>query len=182
MNAIDLFDDALKWLANRYNEYKFFTERDIAWTLQNHLADEIAGKNLPYKVYNDWPILPGPKRSYCADLVIKTNAHIELAVELKYEPDHKRQEFSKGKLNPSRVCWGLKSGTTSVEADMGKANKYVSEHVAKTAYAIFIDEGRWFQKKKRYAERPWIHWGDVKPYPVQNREKETGQACLLGIG
>ena len=55
MKVVELFKEALGWLGKNYR--KFYTERDIVWTIQKHLIRVIKRKHLPYKVFNDYPII-----------------------------------------------------------------------------------------------------------------------------
>ena len=40
------------------------------WTVQKKLNEVIAQEHLPFRVFNDYPMLPGPKRGLSADIVI----------------------------------------------------------------------------------------------------------------
>jgi hypothetical protein len=84
MKADDLFDDALEWLKENYGSFRFFVERDVVWTVQLRLLEVIAKQNLSFQIFNDYPILPGSRRSLSADLVILDDSGaIMLAAEFK---------------------------------------------------------------------------------------------------
>jgi hypothetical protein len=68
--ATDLFASVLTWLEQNYTRYRFFTERDIVWTLQLRLSSQIEERSLPFRVFHDYPILPGNRRSFCTDLAL----------------------------------------------------------------------------------------------------------------
>ena len=68
MSAAVLFELAMDWLLDNYDEHRFFTERDVVWTLQRHLEQRLAETNMPWRVFHDYPILPGPRRALCADI------------------------------------------------------------------------------------------------------------------
>lgn len=161
MEALELFKESLDWLEKNYNNYKFFTERDIVWTIQNYLIYEIAKRNLHYRVFNDWPILAGEKRSLCADIVIKKNDNIEIAAEFKYEPNHTRKDFPESKLKQPVVFWGGKSNEHSVEQDIKRAEKFVKSGKAKKGFSIFIDEGGFFRGKEPHPGSHWEDWGNI---------------------
>ena len=36
--AVELFENTLNWLQENYFNFRFFTERDVVWTLQTHLS------------------------------------------------------------------------------------------------------------------------------------------------
>ena len=69
-SATKLFEEAILWLRANYKNYRFFTERDMVWTIQTQVISVIGKEKLPYKVMNDYPILRGKRRSLCADIAI----------------------------------------------------------------------------------------------------------------
>lgn len=100
-----LFLRSLNWLRINYSGFRFFVERDIVWTIQCHILQEIAETGLPLRVFNDYGILPGSRRSLSADLVLSgENSKIEVAVEFKYEPAHSRTDIPRVKFPV--VGWG----------------------------------------------------------------------------
>jgi hypothetical protein len=93
MEATELFERAMGWLQENYANFQFFVERDVVWTMQTYIIRQIKEQGLPYRVFNDFPLLPGNRRSLCADLAIlasNKNDLAEVAVEFKYEPSHRR--------------------------------------------------------------------------------------------
>src|SRR4051794_7865721 len=54
IEAAALFAGAMEWLRINYSAYIFFCERDIVWTLQTYLIQQIAQQNRPYHVYNEY--------------------------------------------------------------------------------------------------------------------------------
>ena len=151
--AVDLFENALNWLQESYFAYRFFCERDIVWTLQTHLQQQIHRHDLPFQVYNDYPMLPGQHRHLSADLVIlKATNEVEVAVEFKYEPSHERPDIQKYKLPV--VDWGK----TGVEKDICRIHEFVEMGKAKVAYSIFIDEGGYFRKRQPHNKSKWKEW------------------------
>lgn len=163
MTSVELFENSLEWFKKNYSRFKFYLERDIVYTLQTHLNDVIAKDSLPLKIHNDYPILPGIKRHLCADLVIKANNEkgeiIDVAVEFKYEPDHKREEILQSRFKPTVVFW---NGENSVLKDIERARKYVQDNKAKHAYSIFVDEGKYFcGKKDSFPDSAWEECGNA---------------------
>ena len=145
MDAIELFKESLKWFKDNYGCY--FTERDIVLTVQQSLNRTIEERRLPYKVFNDYPMIPGPRRSLCADLVIMNkdedendkNTRVEIAVEFKYEPDHHRIDLLKSKFKPTVIFW--KEG---VGKDIMRVNDFVNRGKSKEGCFILVDEGKYF--------------------------------------
>jgi hypothetical protein len=104
--AATLFEDVIAWLQEHYDEFEFWVERDLVWTVQSRLRQMIAEQHLPYRVFNDYPLLPGARRARSADVVIRdTDETVLVAAEFKYEPSHHRAEVLPGKLPV--VVWGL---------------------------------------------------------------------------
>lgn len=100
------------------------------------------------------------RRSLCANLAILNKKHeVEFAVEVKYEPDHKRGFGAKRniwptKLSPSVVFWG-KEG---VEKDVERGEQFVRNRNAKEAVTLLIDEGRFFRHRTPPHSTSWIDW------------------------
>lgn len=157
MEVEELFESALRWLQGQYTVYRFFTERDVVWTVQLRISEEIARMGLPYRVFNDHTI-SGRTRT---DLAIISDGSIQLAAEFKYEPSHQRRADYGGdiwpsKLDPSVVSW---TGEGSVEKDVYRAREYVEERNVRVAYSVFIDEGGRFRHRQPHPESEWIDWG-----------------------
>lgn len=151
-SADDLGEHALAWLCRHYTDYRFFTERDVVWTVQTYLRGLIGGADLPCYVYNDYPILPGSRRSLSADLaIVNANGVIETVMEFKYEPAHHRSDILKQKLPV--VEW------TSVVADIQRVHDFVARGKANTGYSIFIDEGGAFRHRRLPTSAAWQEWG-----------------------
>jgi|Deesub1362A_J573_1020465.scaffolds.fasta_scaffold21078_1 hypothetical protein len=147
----DLFLESLHWLATHLSAFTFYVERDLVWTLQTRLNGLIQEKGLPYRVCNDYGILPGKRRALSADIVILDEAgSVGVAAEFKYEPDHSRTEIPKNKFPV--VFWG-KDG---VLKDIQRIQRYVIEAGAKHAFAIFVDEGGYFRKREPHPGSRWI--------------------------
>ena len=154
MDAAKLFESAMHWLRQHYADYRFFTERDLVWTVQLRLLAEIESRALRFHVSHEYTVLP----RNIADLVILEGDDVAVAVELKYEPDHSRSadrggDILKSKLDPSVVDW------TAVENDVVKAQRYVTQRAAKVAYAVFIDEGGWGRRRPIPDGCEWRDWG-----------------------
>jgi hypothetical protein len=66
--AEDLFRDAFAWLGADYGRRVFYVERDLVYTLQSHLVQRVESEHLPYRIYNDYPMIAGLRRSLSAEL------------------------------------------------------------------------------------------------------------------
>lgn len=165
MEATALFENAIAWLRENYAAFQFFVERDVVWTLQKHLISQIKEQSLPYRVFNDYPILPGRRRSLCADLaILNMDGSAEVAAEFKYEPSHKRSDIWPTKFGPSVVFWG----SDGVGKDVERIKAFVDQGKTKVAYSVFLDENGFFSHRSPHPGSQWIHWdeGDISSHRV----------------
>src|SRR5688572_13260426 len=124
--ASDLFERVIDDLRTRYDEFGFHTERDVVWTIQKELVRRIRDSSVALRVVNDYPILPGNRRSLTADLaILDAKGAVEVAAEFKYEPAHSRQDIWPTKVNPSVIFWG-KDGAG---ADIERVHRFVEQRV-----------------------------------------------------
>ena len=155
-----LFEDGIAWLQQHYGELEFWVERDIVWTLQTHLRQMVADHGLSGTVFNDYPMLPGSRRSLSVDLAIRDeDGEVLIAAEFKYEPSHDRVEFRAlpGKLPV--VFWGIEG----VAKDVLRIREFVGAGKARTACAVFIDEGRYFRNRPAHPGAEWRDWDPAGP-------------------
>ncbi|MXZ59353.1 MAG: hypothetical protein F4228_14070 [Acidobacteria bacterium] len=148
-----LFFDVLDWLRNTYRTHRFFTERDVVWTVQKRLLHEAASRNLHYRVFHNDRMTKGEAKSAPADLVLvdpEDRAH--LAIEFKYEPDHQRvrKEFPASKFPV--VDW--KEVTTDIE----RVQEFVREGFTLRAVSVFVDEGGHFRRRPAPRGSRWEDW------------------------
>lgn len=157
----DLFEQVIGWLRSTYDEHAFYRERDVVWTVQKRLVREIKERALPFKVFNDYRVVPQIRKS--ADLVVTSEVgDVEVAAEFKYEPSHYRDDILKNKL--PAVFWGAapSEAKDSVGHDVERAREYVESGKAKMACSIFVDEGAHFRHRRPFPGSRWIDW-KVKP-------------------
>jgi hypothetical protein len=182
--AYELISDMLVWLQRTYNEHGFHTERDLVWTFQRRLSDQIRRSGLHFCVQSDFPMIKGPRRAQCADLALlsieqaatsgrtaqEIVSHIArplpFVAEFKYEPDHTRAtgappEIWPTKLDPSKVFWNEPTGSVLVDVD--RSRRYVQAGLAELAVSVFIDEGGHFRNKAAPAGAAWEDWPGCGP-------------------
>ena len=153
MNSADLFNSSLRWLQDSYFDYTFYTERDIVWTIQRHISEEIKRAGLPYRVFNDHTILKGTR----PDLAILDGTDsAEIAAEFKYEPSHDRRADRGGDIWPSKFDVVFWSGEGSVEKDVQRIRGYVGRRLVREAFSIFIDEGSHFRHRTPHPGSEWV--------------------------
>ncbi len=155
MTEVELFEETISWLKDNYSNTTFFVERDIVWTIQTKMLNVINERHLPYKVFNDYPMIPGKRRSLSTDLVIvNSQDQVKVAAEFKYEPSHSRVDIRENKFPV--VFWG----NEGVGKDITRIHTFVNEGSACAAYSIFIDEGGHFHKHNPHLGSSWIDWGN----------------------
>ena len=139
MDAAQLFETVMQWLRENYADYRFFTERDIVWTVQSRLYAEIERQGLPFRVFNDYKM--SPNVNVRADIAILEADAVAVAAEFKYEPDHGRStDYCGGDIWHSKLQ-SLVVDWAEAEKDVERAKNYVIQRQAKTAYSVVIDEG-----------------------------------------
>ena len=124
MNAGELFESTLRWLRDHYTDFRFFTERDVVWTVQLKILKEIERLGLPYSVFNDHTITKNRR----TDLAILNGDSIEVAAEFKYEPSHDRRADWGGDIWRTKfpvVDW------KEVGKDVQRVRDYVGKHNVK---------------------------------------------------
>lgn len=131
-----LSEEAVDWLGENYGQFEFWVERDLVWTLQTRLRTMINERGLPFAVLSDYGMLPGPRRSLSADLVIRDAAgQVLVAAEFKYEPSHLRPEFRSQPGKLPVVFWGA----DGVAKDVARIRQFVEAGAARAAFAMFLD-------------------------------------------
>lgn len=158
-------------LRDSYDEHRFFVERDLVCAVQLDLWERIRARRLGWSVFNDYPMIPGPRRAFSADLAIRDpDERILLAVEFKFEPDHRRSDLLAHKFPV--IGWG------DAQRDIERIRQFVDEAAAPAAYAILVDEGRFFRTREAHPGSDWIDWatprGDNGPAVLWSRWPKPG--------
>lgn len=151
--ASELFESAIAWLRENYACFRFFVERDIVWTVQTRIIGLIEEQDLPYRIFNEHPILSGKRRRLCDLAILNHTESVEVAVEFKYEPSHKRSDIRPTKFPV--VFWG----DDGVGEDVRRIQDFVAKKKARVAYSVFVDEGGYFRHRVPHPGSKWIDWG-----------------------
>jgi hypothetical protein len=146
--ACEIFEASMAWFTDTYDEQPFFLERDIVYTLQRHLWELLRDRNLDWSVFNDYPMIPGRRRSLSADLAVRSaRGQILLVAEFKYEPAHSRKDILSHKLPV--IGWA------DALHDVTRIQRFVDEKRAPAAYAILVDEGGFFRRRDVEVGSEW---------------------------
>ncbi len=154
MNAAELFENAMEWLREHYTDYRFFTERDIAWMVQLWLRGEMERQGLDYHVFNDHTMMPKVR----SDIAIVQGSSVEVAAEFKYEPDSSRRADKGGDIWPTK--FPVVADWKEAERDIERVQNYISQSRAKVAYSVVIDEGGRHKWRTPPNGSEWRDWGD----------------------
>lgn len=155
MTAVELFEQTLSWLRDNYTNFTFFAERDVVWTIQTHILKLIEEQHLPYKIFNDHPMISGKHRSLSTDLaIVDPRGCVQVAAEFKYEPSHSRGDIPQAKFPV--VFWG----DDGIGKDLARIRAFVTVGKARFAYSVLIDEGGYFRKRDPHPGSEWIDWGN----------------------
>ena len=151
-----MFERAIAWLRDTYDDRRYFVERDLVYAVQNRLWEQIHENRLDWSVFNDYPMLPGPRRSLSADLAIRSGAaEVLLAAEFKFEPAHTRTDLLSHKFPVTGWADSLK--------DISRIREFVTAGKAPVAYAVLVDEGRYYRFRPAHEGGEWIDWDARTP-------------------
>ncbi len=151
--AYQLFNDTMIWLRDNYSGFCFFTERDVVWIVQTQMCQRIIDSKLPYKVFNDYPMIKGNRRSLSTDLaILDADNNVQVAIEFKYEPDHRRGGNDIIKEKFPVVSW------SEVGKDIERIYEYIAKNKAQYACSIFVDEGGAFHHRPAHPRSEWMDW------------------------
>lgn len=137
--AEECFLDGLRDLREGYRDHTFWVERDVVCWMQLRIRGSLPEG---FYVFNDYGLLPGPRRSLSADLVISHDTRPLVAIEFKFEPWKARLDIQAKKLPV--IGW------VDVLKDIGRLEQFVAIGAVEVAWSVCIDEGG------RYRPRPAI--------------------------
>jgi len=150
----------LEWLAANYASVRFFTERDVVWTLLRWYSQQVADQRMPISVFNDFGAEPGQYRALSADIALVLSDSPPIVMEFKYEPSHRRVDIGRGKFPV--IAW------SGVASDAERVERWVRDARAAAGIAVLIDEGGAFAARAAAGHRwpvpvvaggTWSHWG-----------------------
>jgi hypothetical protein len=142
-----VFLAALDELRSRYREHIFWVERDLVHWLQHEIRSTLPAG---YRVFNDYGMLPGPRRARSADLAIVDDSGVLLAAEFKFEPASSRTDIMANKLPV--IGWA------DVLKDIDRIEEFVTARVTPVAWAICIDEGGRYRLRSRPSRCNVVEW------------------------
>jgi hypothetical protein len=161
--------EAIDWLRKRYDDFRFFLPRDVAWTLQTRLLSLAAASPLDIRVFNDYLMLPGRPRAIYADLaLLGPDDSVALALEVRYEPSHARPDILSSRL--PLVFWG-----EGVVNDVQRVREFARREAAASARSLFVDEGGHFRSRTPPPGSAWHDWGQGR-WALMSRFSQIGQA------
>lgn len=152
MDSVELSEAAVSWLKDNYMRFRFFTERDIVWTIQTRIIELIEKQTIGYRVFHNFPVIPGKTTDLA---ILSQDNSCEIAAEFKYEPAHSRKSVDIWPTKFPVVFW-----EDGVGKDIERIREFVSKCKAKAGYAILVDEGGYFAWRKPFEGGKWVDWGN----------------------
>jgi len=142
-----LFISALADLRRTYRTQTFWVERDIVCHLQRWVTDRLPDGMF---VFNDFGLMPGPRRARSADLAICDHDGPLVVAEFKYEPAAARLDIKSNKLPV--IAW------SDYDKDVERISEFVGTGAVPVAWAVCIDEGGHYAGRSRRPYSQLEHW------------------------
>ena len=139
-----------------YRDCTFWVERDVVCWMQLRLRSAAPSG---MRVFNDFGLLPGPRRARSADLAIVEDKRVLLAAEFKFEPAASRTDIMANKLPV--IGW------PDVLKDIERIQEFVATGVTPVAWSVCIDE------VGRYRARPRPPYSTVQDWDTRYNTQVT---------
>ena len=139
----------MHWLTfeKTYRRQTFWVERDIVCHVQRWITDRLPDG---VSVFNDFGLMPGPRRARSADLAICDRDGPLVAVEFKFEPAAARLDIKSNKLPV--IAW------SDYDKDVDRITEFVSTGAVPVAWAVCVDEGGRYSGRTRQPRSRMEHW------------------------
>ncbi len=167
-DAVRIFESALDWLRDHYDDYLFRKEEDVVTVLWGQMVRMAGEENLPLVIdyEQNFPVSFG--RLQCDIVVFGPGRKLLLCVEVKYEPARSRPDIVNRALKHSRPEHLLPGhGLKGHRCDIERIPYYVQEVGAEIAYAVLVDENSYHFSRMSKEQIPggtsWIKWGAKTP-------------------
>lgn len=151
--AVRALRHSMEEISRTYATTTYHQERDLVFTIQRGLIAEVGTQA---QVFNDYPLIRGPRRALSADLAVRDDGgNVLLAVEFKYEPDRRRIDITPGKIPVT--AWA------EIARDTERVRRFVDDGLVQRALAVLVDEdGRYDGRAPDlFSERlEWGHAGE----------------------
>lgn len=145
--------DAIRRLRDTYTDHHFVAERDVVWTLQRYMGEQLVRTHSDLRVFNDFGMgmLGEPKQT--SDLVLVDSDNVVLAaVEVEYEPSHDRADKDIWPTKFPVVFW------EEVVQDAQRVEAFVHRGRAEWACSLLVDEGGHFRSQPAPRGAEWQQW------------------------
>lgn len=162
----EIFFLALEEIKREYPDYEFMVSRDVTWILQKKMNRLIEEKELPFELYQDYPLEKGCREHKENELVLVTQgtnykdlfsgkAQAELVIRVLFEPSRLRQDICVHHLPKVLV--------TQLTENIRKVQSLVESNKSKEAVSILIDEySRHRHQVSQDHQVTWTVWGDYE--------------------
>jgi hypothetical protein len=142
-----LFLGAMADLRRTYRSQTFWVERDVVCHVRRWVTDRLPGG---MSIFNDFGLMPGPRRARSADLAICDHGGPLVAAEFKFEPAAARLDIKANKLPV--IAW------SDYEKDIDRITEFVGAGAVPVAWAVCVDEGGRYAARSRRLDSQLEHW------------------------
>ncbi|HAX72443.1 MAG TPA: hypothetical protein DCY20_02835 [Firmicutes bacterium] len=162
----DVFYQALEDIRIKYVDYQFMVDRDIAWMIQRKMTELIEVLDLPYEVFQDYPLEKGHRRNNGHTLMIVSRGlnykdvlgnkeAVEVMIKIKYEPSKYRHDICDYQLPRVKPM--------DVVEDISELERLVHDKKTNVGISLLVDEcGRYLNRIGQTQHTKWIEWGNYK--------------------
>jgi len=174
-DAARLFETALDWLRENYDDFLFRREDDVVTVLWGRMVRMAKAENLPLDVDYEQNFTVSFGRLQCDIIVFSAERKPLLCAEVKYEPARSRPDIAKRALKHSRPEHLLPGhGLKGHRCDIERIPHYVEEAGVEVAYAVLVDENSYHYSRmdKRTAPKRYEldRVGSKDPGRVRHRD------------
>jgi uncharacterized protein YuzE len=167
-----LLEDAIAWLEVHYRDEAFWLARDLTTALQRHMAEVVRRTGRPEVIVPNHRTKAG-----LVDLAVLRDRRALALFECKYEPDRDRSDFSPRRHDQPVVSWH-----DDVVGDIRRVAEAVLAGDAPVGYALFVDEGRRFDRRVASPASSWIDWSSGPTVLKSVVDEESAEAVLAWAG
>jgi hypothetical protein len=164
-SAGQLFESALEWLRENYDQFLFRNENDIVTVLWARMVKVAKAQGLPFEVdyEQSFSVSSFERRLQCDIVVFGTNRKPLACIEVKFEPARTRPDTALRAPKIGRIQHLLPGhGLKDHHCDIERLPLYVEKVGAEVAYAVFIDEDSHHHASFDSSQLPvgtsWIVW------------------------
>jgi hypothetical protein len=160
--AIALFQDALDWFKDHYDEYEYWKESDVGCALWGALSRINSDAGSPLSIRSEHHIGKGNNSEKMDLAILDRSGNVLVVIEIKYEPSPKRSGIIQKIGNLGHLLPAYKPASIKA-TDIDKIEGCVIAGKARAGFAVFVDEGSHHFAHPLSSRIPagcdWRRWG-----------------------